>query len=189
MDKTLGKVSRFPGAGGGDEFFARLCRAHEPQLLAYLTRMLGRAELAQEVAQDAYERLHRQYRPEQLLFPRAVLFKVATNLALMQLRRQRLEGSRFLGPEGMEDVPDRSLGPERLVLAEQLGRHLARVIKGLPPGLRKVLVMAQVEGRARKEIAETLGISEKRLDKRMSKALKKCRAQLSSQGIDLAEVD
>ena len=189
MDKTLGKVSRFPGAGAGDEFFTRLCRAHESQLLGYLTKMLGRGDLAQEVAQDAYEKLHRMYRPQELLFPRAMLFKVATNLALMHLRRRRLESSMFSGPEGMDEVPDHGLGPERMVLAEQLGRRLVQVIKALPPSLRRVFVMAQVEGRPRKEIAETLGISEKRLDKRMTKALKRCRMQLSSQGIDLAEVD
>ena len=189
MDKTLGKVRRFPGAGSGDEFFMRLCGAHEAQLLGHLTKMLGREDLAQEVAQDAYEKLHRMYRPQELLFPRAMLFKVATNLALMHLRRRRIESAMFAAPEAMEEVADGGLGPERLVLAEQIGRRLAQVIKGLPPNLRAVFVMAQVEGRPRKEIARRLGISEKRLDKRMTRALKQCRMQLSSQGIDLVEVD
>ncbi len=189
MDRTLGKVSRFPGSGMGNEFLTGLCRTHEAQLVGYLTKMLGRADQAWEVAQDAYEKLHRMYRPEQLAFPRAMLFKVATNLALMRLRRQRLERAVLSGPEGMEDIPDDSLGPERLVLADQIGRRLVQVIKGLPPGLRQVFVMAHVEGRPRKEIADRLGISEKRVDKRMTRALKRCRVQLSSQGIDLARVD
>lgn len=189
MDKKLGEVRRFPATGGGEEFFARLCRTHEAQLLAYLTQMLGRADLAREVAQDAYEKLHQMYRPEQLEFPRAMLFKIATNFALMRLRRRRLESTLFAGPAGLEKIPDRAMGPERAVLAEQIGRCLAQVIKGLRPSWREVFVMAHVQGRSRKEIAGRLGISEKRVDKRMTRALKQCRMKLSSQGIDLMEVD
>ncbi len=189
MDETVGEVKRFPGTGGGNEFFARLCRTNEAQLLAYLTQMLGRADLAREVAQDAYEKLQRIYRPEQLQFPRAALFKIATNFALMRLRRRRLESRLFAGPAGLEEVPDHHLGPERTVLADQIREHLVQVIKGLRPTLREVFVMAHVQGESRKEIAGRLGISEKRVDKRMTRALKQCRMKLSSQGIDLAEVD
>src|SRR6266403_32032 len=70
-----------------------LCRTHEPQLLVYLTRMLGRVDVAREVIQDTYERIHKLYRPEDVMFPRAMLFKIATNFALMRLRRARLEST------------------------------------------------------------------------------------------------
>jgi RNA polymerase sigma factor (sigma-70 family) len=74
-------------------------------------------------------------------------------------------------------------------MADQIGQHLANVIKSLRPNLRKVFVMAHVQGKPRREIAAALGISEKRVDKRMTKALKACRDRLASQGIDLAEVE
>ena len=189
MDKRSGEIRRFPRLGGTDAFFEQLCRAHEAQLLAYLTQMLGRVDLAREVAQDTYEQLHRTYRPEEVLFPRAMLFKVATNNALMQLRRRRVESAVISGPAGMEEVPDRSGGPDRQVMADQIAQRLAQVIQELSPPLRAVFVMAHVQGRPRKEIAARLGISERRVDKRMTRALKQCRMQLSSQGIDLAEVE
>ena len=185
----MGEVKRFPGPGRPDEFVERLCRTHEAQLLAYLTQMLGRPDIAREVAQDAFEKMHRMYRPDQVLFPRAMLFKVATNFALMHLRRRRLESAMIMGSAGMEEVPDHRLGPDRQAMVEQIGQHLTNVIKGLRPNLRKVFVMAHVQGKPRKEIAAALGISEKRVDKRMTKALKACRDRLSSQGIDLAEVE
>jgi RNA polymerase sigma factor (sigma-70 family) len=184
----MGEVTRFPRAGKPDEFVERLCRAHEAQLLAYLTQMLGRPEIAREVAQDTFERLHRMYRPEQVMFPRAMLFKVATNFALMHLRRRRLENAMITGSAGMEEVPDQRMGPDRQAMADEIGQHLSKVIKGLRPNLRNVFVMAHVQGKPRKEIAAALGISEKRVDKRMTKALKVCRDRLASQGIDLAEV-
>ncbi len=185
----MGEVKRFPRPGRPEEFIERLCRTHEAQLLAYLTQMLGRPELAREVAQDTFERVHRIYRPEQVMFPRAMLFKVATNFALMQLRRQRLENAMITGSVGMEEVPDHRVGPDRQAMADEIGQHLANVIRELRPNLRKIFVMAHVQGKPRKEIAAALGISEKRVDKRMTKALKACRERLSSQGIDLAEVD
>jgi RNA polymerase sigma factor (sigma-70 family) len=185
----MGEVKRFPGPERPDEFVERLCRTHEAQLLAYLTQMLGRPDIAREVAQDAFEKMHRMYRPDQVLFPRAMLFKVATNFALMHLRRRRLESAMIIGSAGMEEVPDQRLGPDRQAMADQIGQHLANVIKSLRPNLRKVFVMAHVQGKPRREIAAALGISEKRVDKRMTKALKACRDRLASQGIDLAEVE
>ena len=185
----MGEVRRFPGPERPDGFIERLCRMHEAALLAYLSQMLGRPELAREVAQDTFERVHRMYRPEQVMFPRAMLFKVATNFALMHLRRRRLESAMIIGSAGMEEVPDHRLGPDRQAMADQIGHHLTIVIKGLRPNLRNVFVMAHVQGKPRKEIAAALGISEKRVDKRMTQALKVCRDRLSSQGIDLAEVE
>ena len=189
MDRSVGEIMRFPPTGTADAFFEQLCRAHEAQLLAYLTQMLGRVDLAREVAQDTFEQLHRLYRPEQVLFPRAMLFKVATNFALMHLRRRRVESAVVSGPAGMEEVPDQAAGPDRQVMAAQIAQRLAAVIEELSPPLRAVFVLAHVQGRPRKEIAARLGISERRVDKRMTRALRQCRVRLSSQGIDLAEVD
>src|ERR1700742_1269568 len=92
--------------GRREELVEALCRSHEPQLLQYLTRMLGRADVAREVIQDTYEKIHKLYRPEDVLFPRAMLYKIATNFALMRLRRARLESSIITGSQGMEQVPD-----------------------------------------------------------------------------------
>src|SRR5487761_1840811 len=119
----MGEVTRFPLSGRADEFVERLCRTHEAQLLAYLTQMLGRPEVALEVAQDTFERLHRMYRPEQVVFPRAMLFKVATNFALMHLRRRRLESAMITGAAGMEEVPDHRMGPDRQAMADEIGKH------------------------------------------------------------------
>src|SRR5262245_50851037 len=97
--------------GRREELVEELCRAHEPQLLQDLTRMLGRVDLAREVIQDTYEKIHKQYRPDEVMFPRAMLYKVATNFALMRLRRARLESSIITGSQGMERVPDEAASP------------------------------------------------------------------------------
>jgi len=163
--------------------------SHEPQLLQYLTRLLGRVDAAREVLQDTYEKIHKQYRPEDVMFPRAILYKIATNFALMRLRRARLEKSIISGSQGMEKVPDEAASPDKRAMADEINERLVQTIKELPPNLRAVLVMAHVQGIPRKDIAEQLGISLKRVDKRMTKALRILRERMESFGIDLLRVD
>lgn len=190
MDKgDMGGAGEGSPLGRRAELVEALCKAHEPQLLQYLTRMLGRSDLAREVVQDTYERIHKLYRPDDVLFPRAMLYKIATNFALMRLRRARLESTIITGSAGMEKVPDEAAAPDKRAMAEQINERLVQTIKDLPPKLRTVLIMAHVQGVARKDIAEQLGISLKRVDKRMTKALRTLRERMESFGIDLLHVD
>ena len=102
----------------------------------------------------------------------------------MHLRHRRVE-RRVMGEAvDLDEVPDSRRGPDQEVLRFQLAEYVAIAIKELPPSLRSVFVMAHVQGKSRKEIALALGISEKRLDKRMTKALKACRERPASWGIE-----
>jgi RNA polymerase sigma-70 factor (ECF subfamily) len=89
----------------------------------------------------------------------------------------------------MEKVPDEAAPPDKRAMAEEINEKLVQTIKELRPSLRAVLVMAHVQGIARKDIAERLGISLKRVDKRMTKALRTLRERMESYGIDLLRVD
>jgi RNA polymerase sigma factor (sigma-70 family) len=190
MDKgDMGGVGESSPLGKREDLLEELCRSHEPQLLQYLTRMLGRVDLAREVVQDTYEKIHKLYKPEDVMFPRAMLYKIATNFALMRLRRARLESTIITGSQGMEKIPDETASPDKRAIAEEINERLVQTIKELRPSLRTVLVMAHVQGSARKDIAEQLGISLKRVDKRMTKALRTLRERMESFGIDLLRVD
>lgn len=172
------------------DFIERLCCTHAGQLQNYLTEMVGSRDVARELAEHSFEQMCRVYRPEQVLFPRAALFKVATNFALMHLRKRRV-GVGIVGAtdiEKAEEVPDHRVNPDQRVSAEQLGDWLALAITALRPSIRKVFVMAHVQGVPRKEIAAALGISERRVDKRLTAALRKCREHLLTHGFDLTEV-
>jgi RNA polymerase sigma factor (sigma-70 family) len=79
--------------------------------------------------------------------------------------------------------------PPMMTQQTDLAEHVAAVIIGLPMTLRAVFVMAHVQRRSREEIAAALGISERRVDKRMTKALRECRERLACRGIHLTEVD
>jgi len=70
-----------------------------------------------------------------------------------------------------------------------LAEHVAAAIIGLPMKLRRVFVMAHVQRRSRSEIAAALGISERRVERRMVKALVACRESLEARGVDLTPND
>ncbi|MGH8209255.1 MAG: RNA polymerase sigma factor [Steroidobacteraceae bacterium] len=190
MDREdMGGVGEGSSLGRREDLVQELCRAYEPQLLRYLTRMLGRVDVAREVVQDTYEKIHKLYRLEDVLFPRAMFYKIATNFALMRLRRARLESTIITGSAGMEKVPDEAASPDKRAIAEEINERLVQTIKELRPNLRVVLVMAHVQGIARKDIAERLGISLKRVDKRMTQALRALRQRMESFGIDPLRVE
>ena len=67
-----------------------------------------------------------------------------------------------------------------MVTQEQVAAEIIR----LSPKLRTVFVLAYVLGRSRQEIAVALGISERRVDLRLTRALGTCRARLVSRGFD-----
>jgi RNA polymerase sigma factor (sigma-70 family) len=168
-------------------FVANLSLAYEVQLVNYLHQMLGNRERASELAQESFATLV-TYTPESLPFPRAALFKVATNFALIELRRRRLANAGVTDPVRPKEVPDVRGDPTRRVGADLLGEHLATVIKSLRPTLRKAFVMAHVQGMTRKQIAAALSMSEMRVDELMTNALATCRDRLSAKGIDLADM-
>jgi RNA polymerase sigma-70 factor (ECF subfamily) len=151
--------------------------------------MLGTFDLAREVAQDTYEKMHCSYRADDVMFPRAMLFRIATTTALMLMRRARLEASIISGPAGMDEVPDEAPAPERRVIADQASQRLVQIVKELRPSLREPFILAYVQGEPRKEIAGQLGITLKRLDKRLTQALKEIRERLAAVGIDPLKFD
>ena len=174
------------------DFLEHLCRANEGQLEAYLAQIVGSADVARELVKDSFARV-RMSRPEQTAFPRAALFRVATNVALLHLRKRRavrtaLEPAMDCEEEARMARSDR-FRQSRHLSADAYGASLVIAIKALHQSHRKVFVMAHVQGRPRCEIAGVLGISEARLDKRMTKALKAVRDHLGARGIDPTDIE
>jgi RNA polymerase sigma factor (sigma-70 family) len=171
-------------SGGTDEFVSRLSRTHGPQLLRFLERMLGRKDLAEDVAQEAYLKLYRLSRPNEVISPRALLFDVATKLAIDRLKQKRVEAASAGEPAEMNEVPDDSPRPERRALLDEAMQRLTRIIEELQPSLRQVFVMRYVTQMPRQEIADKLHISVGAVEQRLTRALTHCRQRLAAHGID-----
>lgn len=191
----MGSVTYFMQARQDSaDWVSRLHKAHGTQLHQYLTRLLGRKETAEEIAQETYLKLHRLCRAEDVVCPRALLFDAATKMAMNHLRRARAEAMRATHPTAdaapsLEDIPDDLARPDRRAASQQAVQWLAQIVEQLPSNLQNVFVMRYVRQMSRQEIAEKLNISVNAVEQRLTRALAHCRARLSALGLEWLGLD
>lgn len=164
---------------GDREAFARLVDRHKDPLVAYLARLTGSPDRAQDLAQEAFLRVFQSagsYR-ERGQFT-AWLYRIATNLVRSEGRRERRWS--LLAPELARErsAPVEPGGP-RSVLRQQMQRRLAEALARLPLDLRAPLVLFEVEGWAQRDVARALGCREGTVKSRIHRARKRLREELA----------
>lgn len=176
-------------ACGDREALAVLVDRYKDDLVNYLTRLVGRRETGEELAQDTFLRLFEaapRYREEGKF--QAFLYRIATNFARSHERRERLHrgvmgafswGS--AGSTGAASWPFRSFEPshEHRFLEAEAGRALERELAELPLKFRVPLVLFAVEGWSQRTIAEFLGCAEPTVKTRIHRARERLKARLA----------
>lgn len=171
------------------EGFERLVDRHKDQIVGYLTRLTGRRERAEDVAQETFVRFYQhrhRYREEGTVA--AYLFRIATNLVRSQERRNRrwrllqpLLGRGGRSPDGRLEEGEIGPGdPQRQALASEERRQVKAAIARLDLIFRAPLVLREIEGLAYRDIAETLEISEGTVKSRIHRAREQLRQELSA---------
>jgi RNA polymerase sigma-70 factor (ECF subfamily) len=134
-------------------FYERTARA----VWAYLTRVTGDRQLADDLLQETYYRFIRAGAAhESESHRRNSLFCIATNLARDSRRRG---GNRVNVP-----LPDDSDGSEALPVVDNAAARaegrtdLSRALAKLRPELREMLWLAYAHGSSHAEIAEAVGV-------------------------------
>jgi RNA polymerase sigma-70 factor (ECF subfamily) len=139
---------------GDDEFDAFYERTARP-LWAYLSRITGNAQQADDFLQEAYYRFYRAgARHESESHRRNSLFQIATNLVRDAARRGKHYAEVSL--EDASTVPRTdSPTPERQAA---MRTDVARALKQLEPAQRELLWLAYAQGASHEEIAQMLGL-------------------------------
>lgn len=143
-----------------EEFRAFYERTARP-LWAYLSRITGDRQQADDVLQEAYYRFCRragvQYESES--HRRNSLFRIATNIVRDAARHARLHEDVPLEDESQEGkgvvLTSRTSAPERQA---QIRTDLARGMEQLEPLQREMLWLAYAQGASHEEIADILGL-------------------------------
>ncbi len=169
-----------------DKFLSDLVAQHGNSLEKFLARKLNSPEDAAEVAQEAFLRMHRMQRPENLDNARAFLFQVANNLAIDQLRRRTLH-FRFLNSEkslleGSEPLDSNAIAasPEQILSARQKLSRIYQAVDELPFKVKQAFLLHRHRGLSYQEIANEMEVSVSSVEKYILAALKHCRRRLAS---------
>jgi RNA polymerase sigma factor (sigma-70 family) len=150
--------------------------AHHPRLWAFLLRLTGRAEVAEELLQETFLRLARHARR---LDPRSNvrgwLFTVAHNLWRSHRRWAWLDRERLA--EWFAEPPAEAAGPDEVLAANLTVDELERGLADLSPTLREVAWLVIVEEYTPGEVAEILGASPEAVRQRLARARKCLRGE------------
>jgi len=164
---------------GEKQLFELLMRRYNQRLYRAGLAVLGDADATEEAMQNAwvkaYEHLARYEGRSSLA---TWLTRILLNECLMGQRRQH----RFVDLEapGLTANAFVAAGPTPLhqTLNDELREALEHAVQALPPNLRAVFVLREVEGMSVAETATSLEISEANVKVRLLRARERLRAQL-----------
>ena len=177
---------------GDRQAFEELVRRYDREVLRLALNLVHRAEDARDIYQEsflrAYRNLHR-FRFECGFY--TWLYRIVTNVGLDHLRRKtsRREDQAPVPEEhegGTRDFFDRqpepsaSANPEKLLLGQELGRHIQEAMKRLSPRERMVFELKHNQGLRLRAIGEMLGTSEETAKNSLFRATRKLRATLGA---------
>jgi RNA polymerase sigma-70 factor (ECF subfamily) len=150
-----------------------LYQRHAARVYAVVRRVAGDDALAEDWAQEAWVRAFRAlptFRGDSLFT--TWLHRIAVNSALHGRRsRERRTGRE----EAMDEAACTAPTGDRCVLRLRLEKAMAR----LPEGMRRVLVLHDVEGYTHEEIGEMLGVNPGTCKSQLFKARAKMRGMLA----------
>jgi len=151
-----------------------LYERYSPRVYAVVRRIAGDDDLARDYAQEAWIRAIRalpSFRGDARFS--TWIHRIAVNAALQGLRRsERREHRETAIPES---IPAPSPGGDTL-----LQQRLEEALDRLPPGMRTVLILHDVEGYTHEEIGESLGINPGTSKSQLFKARCRMREMLGS---------
>jgi RNA polymerase sigma-70 factor (ECF subfamily) len=155
---------------GDPEAFDRVYSCWNRRLFAYLLRLSGRRELAEELLEETWLRVVKGVgglRDETRLAP--WLFAVARNLWLSHRRALLLEPARLSALPEADPADEATPSPLEAAAANELGARLERTLSGLPPAFREALLLVGVDGFAPREAARVVGVSPEAFRQRLAR--------------------
>jgi RNA polymerase sigma-70 factor, ECF subfamily len=147
---------------GDEDAFAEIVRRYKNPIVNYLYRFLNDYEEAVDLAQETFvrvyfaiDRYHRGFAFS------TYIYRIATNLAISEIRRRRRR--RLLSLSGLfqsdyeetaEYQPrDERILPDAELVDDEQSRVIAKAIAALPEKYRVAIILRDVQGRSYEEIA------------------------------------
>lgn len=164
-------------ARGDAEAFEILVRNYEPRLLNFLSRVTGRPEVAQEVAQEALIKAF--YKAHTFHF-RCSFYTWLCEIAVHKFLDWRKQRKRWYRKHAVTDMqeqsfdrPDRMPGPVELAESLEVQQQVRAGIAQLSPDHQTVLILRELQGASYEEIAAAMKCSVGTVESRLFRARQK----------------
>ena len=153
---------------GNEYALELLVHRYQDKLVRYLCNLIHDYELAMDLAQEAFIRVYRHAdRYEGRYQFSTWLYRIATNLAIDEIRRRQRRGQRFFhsvtalfqGDAVSSHLADVRQCPEKALNRKEKVRLLERAIDSLPEKYRVAFVLKEVQELSYEEAAEILELS------------------------------
>ncbi|MBU6299997.1 MAG: sigma-70 family RNA polymerase sigma factor [Verrucomicrobia bacterium] len=161
-DRDLALMRRI--AEGDDVAFAELVETYQHAVMGTVTKMLGQASEAEDVAQQVFVRVWRsaaRYQPSAKFT--TWLFTITRNLVFNEMRRRQRKPAVSLD-EREEEQPgsipvDGDPKPDDSALLAELEQAVDSAIRRLPEKQRMAVILRRYQEMAYEDIGEVLGLS------------------------------
>jgi RNA polymerase sigma-70 factor (ECF subfamily) len=157
---------------------ASVFEAEEGPLLRFAFGMIGRREVAEDLVQEAFLRLHKHW--DEVENHRAWLFRCVRNLALNHIRDHKRE----LGEEAGRGAAAKTVAPDLAVGRMEAAGTLRMLVAELPAMDRQLVELKYEQELKYREISERTGLSVGNVGYRLHHVLKGLAEALRRAGVE-----
>ncbi len=162
-DKTDTRLVR-EYIAGDERAFTLLYERYYPRLMRFLVSWVKDKDLAQDLVQEAFLRVHRhitKYKPQRKFS--TWIFMISANLAKNAYRNKGrsplVSIETFANEEGeihLSGLSDTRFGPDRLMNGREAVRAFDEALRALPYHRRRMFILRRIERMDLKSIAKTM---------------------------------
>ena len=177
-EELIGRVR-----SGETGLFGELVRRYQDTVFAMSQRLLGSPQDAEDVAQEAFLRVHRGlegFRGNAKFS--TWLYRITCNLCTDWLRKNRRPGRATTALDETAELVDAGVQLEQgLLVAEEL-EHLRHALAGLQERYRSLVILHYYQDLSCQQISEILGMPLKTVETRLYRARRMLRESLEKGG-------
>ena len=161
---------------------------HRAALHRYLGKLTSGAEDIEDLVQETYVRMYALPDFQIVASPKALLFRIAHNLAVERARRRKTQATETMADLDTLNVFSNEAPPDEQTDARRRFESFCAAVERLPPLCRRVCVLRKVHKLSPAEISEVLGVSQSTIEKHVAKGLVRCRDYMRELGLlDVAD--
>lgn len=157
---------------------ANLIETNRDELLRFLFNRVKCQETALDIIQDCFVRLVGYMKCNTVKNPRALLFRIAANLATDYLRRRTRLNNSETNVSKYLDLKDSAPPLDEIVSGMERMDRLMLALAELPPNRREVFILRNIKQCSYAEITEQTGLCYNTIFKYINEALLHCQKRI-----------